>query len=84
MSEHRLGEVVIERPRGGWRLKTPPGYKKTLQRMEKYDDEGRKFESLRRPWVEANQAKWLSDNLGRLRRWLRSKVGQPLVGCVSG
>jgi len=77
MSEHRLGEVVIERPRGGWRLKTPPGYKKTLQTMERYDDEGRKFESLRRRWVEANHVKWLSDNLGPLRRWLRSKVGQP-------
>jgi hypothetical protein len=77
MSEHRLGEVVIERPRGGWRLKTPPGYKKALQRMEISDDEGRKFESLRRPWVEANQVKRLSDNLGPLRRWLRSKVGQP-------
>ena len=73
MSEHRLNEIVIERPRSGGGLKTPPGYKKRLQ---KSNYEGRTRESLRRPWRETRFAKQFSDHLGPLRRLLRSKVGQ--------
>ncbi len=74
MSEHRLAETVIERPRGGGRVKTAPGSKKRLQQ---FYDEGRQYESLRRSWQESGHTKWFSDCLGPLHRWLRSKVGQP-------
>lgn len=73
MSEHRLDKIVIERPRHGGGIKTPPGYKK---RGQKDNNEGRMRESLRRPWREGNCAKHFSDHLGPLRRLLRSKVGQ--------
>ena len=35
MSEHRLSEIVIERPRGGWRisLKKVTGFKKQLYKI---------------------------------------------------
>lgn len=73
MSEHRLDKIVVERPRGGGGLKTPPGYKKALQ---KSNNEGRKYESLRRRWTESGHRKSFSDHLGPLRRLLRSKVGE--------
>lgn len=74
MSEHRLDKIVIERPRYGGGIKTPPGYKKALQ---KYGYEGRTRESLRRRWTEYGDRKSFSDHLAPLRRLLRSKVGQP-------
>ncbi|MGK7876109.1 MAG: hypothetical protein AB4426_23280 [Xenococcaceae cyanobacterium] len=73
MSEHRLDKIVVERPRGGWRLKSPPGARKALQ---KNGLEGRKRESLRRSWKESGKTKYFSDNLGPLYGWLRSKKGQ--------
>lgn len=73
MSEHRLDKLVIERPRHGGGIKTPPGSKKKWQ---KDNYEGKMRESLRRPWYEGNCAKHFSDHLGPLRRLLRSKVGQ--------
>ena len=73
MSEHRLDKIVIERPRRGGGLKSPPGAKKAIQ---KYGLEGRKRESLRRSWNESGHTKSFSDHLGPLYRWLRSKEGQ--------
>jgi hypothetical protein len=69
VSEHRLDRIVIERPRGGTRLKTSKGAKRFLQ---KHGLEGRKEHS----WKENTKTKYFSDNLGPLRRWLRSKVGE--------
>lgn len=73
MSEHRLNEIVIERPRVGGGFKNPPGYKKRLQ---KSNYEERTKESLRRHWKEHGAYKSFSDHLAPLRRLLRSKVGQ--------
>ncbi|MEA5574236.1 hypothetical protein [Calothrix sp. UHCC 0171] len=78
MSEHRLGKIVIERPRVGWRIsqKKVTGYKKTLHKItqESIEDEG-----LFRPYIIKNRwrTKSFSDNLSPLRRWLRSQVNQP-------
>ncbi|MEC4818049.1 MAG: hypothetical protein SAK29_32980 [Scytonema sp. PMC 1069.18] len=77
MSEHRLSEIVIERPRGGMRisLKKLKGYKKQLQKLtEEATQEG-----LLSPYLikTRNKSKYLSDHLGPLRRFLHSKVGQP-------
>jgi hypothetical protein len=77
MSEHRLNEIVIERPRGGSRIssKSIKGTKKMLNKLtEEAGDDG-----LFRPYLikVKNKTKWLSDHLGPLRRLLHSKVGQP-------
>ncbi len=79
MSEHRLGEVVIERPRAGLRisLRKLTGYKKALQKIT---DEATEDGLLRPYLIKSRQlvlrTKYFSDNLGPLRRWLHSKVGQ--------
>lgn len=77
MSEHRLGEIVIERPRGGMRIKSTrlAGYHKELNRITQEATE----EGLLRPYLIKNRykSKWLSDHLGLLLRLLRSQVGQP-------
>jgi hypothetical protein len=77
MSEHRLSEIVIERPRGGMRisLKKLKGFKKQLHKLtEEASQDG-----LLRPYLikPRNKSKYLSDHLGPLRRYLRSQVGQP-------
>lgn len=77
MSEHRLSEIVIERPRGGRRisLKKLTGFKKQLDKItEEASQDG-----LFNPYLikATNKSKHLSDHLGPLRRFLRSKVGQP-------
>lgn len=76
MSEHRLGEIVIERPRGGMRIsaKKLKGYKKTLHQITQEATE----DGLLSPYLIKirNRTKHFSDHLGPLRRWLRSKVGQ--------
>ncbi len=77
MSEHRLNEIVIERPRGGMRIrsKSIKGTKKMLYKLsQEASDDG-----LFRPYLikVRNKTKWLSDHLGPLRRLLLSKVGQP-------
>jgi len=77
MSEHRLSEIVIERPRNGMRisLKKLKGYKKQLHKLtEEASQDG-----LLNPYLikTRNKSKYLSDHLGPLRRFLQSKVGQP-------
>ncbi len=77
MSEHRLSEIVIERPRTGMRisLKKLQGFKKQMHRVTQEATEDGLFNSyLIKP---RNKTKYLSDHLGPLRRLLRSKVGQP-------
>lgn len=72
MSEHRLDEIVIERPRVGSRDKNLKKDKKALQIVDGEDYEGSRYEPLCR-----SKTKHLSDHLGPLRRLLSSKVGQP-------
>ncbi|BAZ37955.1 hypothetical protein NIES4101_38820 [Calothrix sp. NIES-4101] len=78
MSEHRLGKIVIERPRVGWRIsqKKVTGYKKTLYKLTQ---ELREDEGLFSPYIIKNRwrTKSFSDNLSPLRRWLRSQVNRP-------
>lgn len=76
MSEHRLGENVIERPRGGGgiSLKKVTGYKKSLTKItEEASTDGLLSSYLIKP---RKKTKFFSDCLGPLRRWLRSKVGK--------
>ncbi len=77
MSEHRLDEIVIERPRGGMRisLRKQTGFKKQLRKLTEEATE----DGLLRPYLikPRNKSKYLSDHLGPLRRFLRSQVGQP-------
>jgi hypothetical protein len=80
MSEHRLGEIVIERPRGGMRISVRKltGYKKALQKItDEASVDGLLCCYLIKPGQIVSKTKYFSDNLGPLRRWLRSKVGQP-------
>jgi hypothetical protein len=78
MSEHRLGEIVIERPRNGMRisLKKRTGYHKQLHKLtqDAIEDGGLLSPYLIKP---RNKSKYLSDHLGPLRGFLRSQVGQP-------
>jgi hypothetical protein len=77
MSEHRWSEIVIERPRSGRRisLKKVTGFKKQLQKItEEATEDGLFNPYLIKP---TNKSKYLSDHLGPLHRFLRSKVGQP-------
>ncbi|WP_228041566.1 hypothetical protein [Planktothrix mougeotii] len=85
MSEHRLSEIVIERPRGGMRisLKKLKGFKKQLYKLtEEASQDGLLSPYLIKP---RNKSKYLSDQLGPLRGFLRcrqaaatpSHVGQP-------
>lgn len=77
MSEHRLSEIVIERPRGGMRisLKKLKGYRKELHRItEEAGEDGLLSPYRIRP---RNKSKYLSDHLGPLRRFLRSHINQP-------
>lgn len=77
MSEHRLSEIVIERPRNGMRIssKKLTGFKKALQKITEEASQDGLFNSyLIKP---RKKSKYLSDHLGPLRRFLRSKVGQP-------
>jgi hypothetical protein len=77
MSEHRLSEIVIERPRCGMRisLKKLTGSKKQLDKLT----EEASLDGLLNPYLikATKKSKYLSDHLGPLRRFLRSKVGQP-------
>jgi hypothetical protein len=80
MSEHRLDRIVIERPRGGMRisLKKLNGYKKNLAKItEEASTDGLLSPYLIKPVKIVHKTKHFSDCLGPLRRWLRSKVGQP-------
>jgi hypothetical protein len=77
MSEHRLNEIVIERPRGGMRcsLKKMTGVKKHLNAITQEATE----DGLLRPYLikPRNKTKYLSDHLSPLRRFLRLRRGQP-------
>lgn len=74
MSEHRLDEILIERPRQGWRQKTPRGNKLMRQITKEASTDG-----LLCPYriKTRHRTKYFSDHLGPLRRFLRSKIGQP-------
>lgn len=77
MSEHRLSEIVIERPRSGMKIsrKKLKGFRKELQRITEEATE----DGLFNPYLikARKKSKYLSDHLGPLRRFLRSKLGQP-------
>jgi hypothetical protein len=77
MSEHRLGEIVIERPRVGMRIsaKKVTGYKKALFKLTQEALE----DGLLSPYLLKSRyrSKGFSDNLSPLKRWLRSQLGQP-------
>ncbi|MEO0987486.1 MAG: hypothetical protein AAFY20_18340 [Cyanobacteria bacterium J06639_14] len=77
MSEHRLSEIVIERPRGGMRVSSRKlkGAKKRLQKLTQEASE----DGLLSPYLikPIGKSKYLSDHLGPLRRFLRSHTGQP-------
>ncbi|AFY45600.1 hypothetical protein [Nostoc sp. PCC 7107] len=79
MSEHRLSEIVIERPRCGRRisLKKQTGYKKQLDKLTQEAIEDGLFNPYLIKAQYRHKSKYLSDHLGPLRRFLRSKVGQP-------
>lgn len=64
-----MHEVVIERPRGGWRMKIGP----RPYRWRHDDDEL----SPRRWACRGNGTKGFSDLLGPLRRFLRGAAGRP-------
>ncbi len=66
MSEHRLGEIVIERPRSGIRLscRKVTGFKKRLNKLTQEASE----DGLLRPYLikPTYKTKYLSDHLGPL------------------
>ncbi len=77
MSEHRLSEIVIERPRGGMRVSSRKlkGHRKELEQITRVATE----DGLLSPYLikPRRKSKWLSDHLGPLRKLLQSQVGQP-------
>lgn len=76
MSEHRLAENVIERPRGGLRISSRKvkGQKISLVKLtEEATTDGLLSPYLIKP---RNKTKWFSDCLGPLYQWLQSHVGQ--------
>jgi hypothetical protein len=77
MSEHRLSEIVIERPRRGMRisLKKVTGYKKALYKFTQDAIEGDgPFNAY---FIKPHhKTKYLNDHLNPIKRLLRSKVGQ--------
>jgi hypothetical protein len=76
MSEHRLNEIVIERPRVGMRIPSTSikGFKKSLHKLTVEASE----DGLLSPYIikVRNRSKYLTDHLGPLRRFLVSKVGE--------
>lgn len=76
MSEHRLNEIVIERPRGGMRISSSrlKGVTKVLDRITIEASE----DGLLSPYLikVRGKTKHFSDHLSPLKRFLRSKVGQ--------
>lgn len=76
MSEHRLNESVIERPREGWRISSRrlKGQKTFLIKLtEEASTDGLLSPYLIKP---RNKTKCFSDCLGPLKRWLLSHAGQ--------
>jgi hypothetical protein len=68
-----MAQVIIERPRGGPRYKTPKGSRRRLQRGL---DAGPRREGMMRAWGKG-WSKWLSERLGPLRRFLLNRAGRP-------
>jgi hypothetical protein len=64
-----MHEVLLERPRGGWR-----GRRGRKGRTPRDPDLWPRFESTSR---NRGGTKWLSENLAPLRRFLGSRVGRP-------
>ncbi len=79
MSEHRLNEIVIERSRSGMRIspKKLTGFKKELNQITQEASQDGLLSPYRIKSRNKYKTKFLSDHLGPLRRFLRSKVGQP-------
>ncbi len=80
MSEHRLEEIVIERPRYGMRirLRKLTGIKKHLRKLtEEAAEDGLLRPYLFKPKTKTQKTKVLSDNLAPLKRFLRSQAGKP-------
>ncbi len=76
MSEHRLAENVIERPRGGHRISSRrvKGQKIALVKLtEEASTDGLLSPYLIKP---RKKTKWFSDCLGPLYQWLQSHVGE--------
>ena len=76
MSEHRLSENVIERPRGGHRISSRrvKGQKIALVKLtEEASTDGLLSPYLIKP---RKKTKWFSDCLGPLYQWLQSHVGE--------
>ena len=76
MSEHRLAENVIERPRGGQRISSRKvkGQKISLVKLtEEATTDGLLSPYLIKP---IRKTKWFSDCLGPLYQWLQSHVGE--------
>jgi hypothetical protein len=76
MSEHRLAENVIERPRGGLKISSRKvrGQKISLVKLT----EEATTDGLLSPYLikRTRKTKWFSDCLGPLYRWLEFHVGQ--------
>ncbi|MCQ4165795.1 hypothetical protein [Tahibacter harae] len=67
-----MHEVLIERPRGGLRLKTPRGNKPRVREWTGSEDDYARSYRPRQP-----RTKHFDDLLSPLRRWLRHQVGRP-------
>lgn len=69
-------EVIIERPRGGagWGRDWP---RLPWQLLARDDDDDRDGGPTKLRMGPRKRTKWLNENLAPLRRFLRSRVGQP-------
>lgn len=66
-----MHEVLIERPRHGWRRKTARGNKPRVAEWDGEDGFDRSYRPAR------HRTKYFNDLLSPLKRWLRSQVGRP-------
>lgn len=67
-----LHEMLIERPRVGWRRKTDRGHKPRVGEWTGADDS---YAGSYRP--RRHRTKYFDDQLSPLRRWLHRQVGRP-------
>lgn len=66
-----MHEVLIERPRHGWRRKTARGNKPSVAEWDGEDGFDRAYSP------PCHRTKYFNDLLSPLKRWLRSQVGRP-------